>query len=56
MRFIGEIFAILTFGIIVSGTLSQDVFVERYLDLVNFYFKLRQVSVLTQFTCFSPGK
>lgn len=34
----------------------QDAFVERYLDLVQIYFKFRYVSVLTQFTCFSKSK
>lgn len=44
------------FAIASIAAKPQDAFVQRYLDLVNVYFKYRHVSVLTQFTCFSPSK
>lgn len=35
---------------------AQDAFVGQYIDLVNVYFKYKQVSVLSEITCFSMGE
>lgn len=40
----------------VDSICTQDAFVGKYIDLVNVYFKYKQISVLTEFTCFSIGK
>lgn len=56
MRFSCIVFLLLTYGYVASRFSSNDIFIERYVDLVNVYFKLRHVSVVTQFTCFSTSK
>lgn len=40
----------------ITANRAQDAFVGQYIDLVNVYFKHKQVSILSEFTCFSIGK
>lgn len=38
------------------ATVNQDIFIDKYLDLVKTYFQYRHISVLTHFTCFSKRR